>query len=147
MRLLAQAFLFLSAASGLTGEAQDTLASREDELAPAKRGHFVTNVVQFRTLSDKDFLDGCAFRLTGVVTLVDASRNLVVLQDATGAVAVNFEVLDDTLQVGRMALLESTNCCPYVGSFPDFPFRPSGWEIRPSFEAPTDWSEYHLTRM
>src|SRR5579871_1072326 len=52
--------------------------------------HCVTNVSQFGALSSTDFLIGCNFHLTGVVTMVDTNRELVVLQDATGAVALNF---------------------------------------------------------
>src|SRR6187200_815671 len=50
----------------------------------------VTNVAQFKTLSSADYLAGCGFHLTGVVTLLDAKRQLLVLQDATGAVALNY---------------------------------------------------------
>ncbi len=49
--------------------------------------HFVTNAAQFRTLSGADYLAGCDFQLTGVVTLVDTNCDLVVLQNGTGAMA------------------------------------------------------------
>jgi hypothetical protein len=38
--------------------------------------------------------------LVVVVTLVDTNRDLVVLQEATGAVALNFRLKDYSLQVG-----------------------------------------------
>ena len=47
----------------------------------------------------------------------------------------------------QIASLDGMNCYPYVVSFPDYPFRPSGWDIRTAFEAPADWGEYHLQRM
>ena len=109
--------------------------------------HLVTNVAQFRTLSGADFLLGCDFRLSGVVTLVDTNRDLIVLQDTTGAVAVNFRPGDHALQAGQLVTLEGDKCCPRFPGFPDYPYRPAGSDIRNSFEAPENWGEYHLTRM
>ncbi len=109
--------------------------------------HWVTNVSQFRTLSNADYLSGCDFQLTGVVTLVDTNRDLVVLQDDTGAVALNFRTGDQGLKVGQSVTLDGTNACPLFASFPDYPYRPSGRDICSSFESPTNWGEYNLTRM
>lgn len=107
----------------------------------------VTNVSQFATLSSTDYIIGCDFHLTGVVTLVDTNRELVVLQDATGAVALNFGCGCSNLAVGQSVTVDGTNACPLFSSFPDYPFRPSGREISGSFETPSDWGEYNLTRM
>lgn len=107
----------------------------------------VTNVSQFATLSSTDYIVGCDFHLTGVVTLVDTKRELIVLQDATGAVALNFGYTCSNLSVGQSVTVDGTNACPLFSSFPDYPFRPSGWEICSSFETPSDWGEYNLTRM
>lgn len=107
----------------------------------------VTNVSQFRNLSNMDYIIGCNFHLTGVVTLVDTNRELVVLQDATGAVALNFRCGCSNLEVGQSVTLDGTNACPLFSSFPDYPFRPAGREICSSFETPSDWGEYNLTRM
>ena len=54
---------------------------------------------------------------------------------------------DATLQVGRLVTLEGTNCSPAFVSFPDYPYRPSGCDIRSSFETPINWGEYDFTRM
>lgn len=113
----------------------------------ASSRHFVTNAAEFQTLSGIDYLEGCDFRLSGVVTLVDTNRSLVVLQDMTGAVALNYPLHTVTVSVGQSVILFGTNYCPLFSRFPDFPHRPSGWDIREEFEAPVDWGEYHLTRM
>ena len=139
--------LLLSAASALVCEAEVFPSHQSATNLAAKSGHCVTNVAQFRTLSGADYLAGCDFHLTGVVTLVDTNRDLVVLQDATGAAALNFRIEDQRLQVGQLVSLDGTNCCPYFTGFPDYPYRPSGWDIRRSFEAPMNWSLYYLTRM
>ena len=118
-----------------------------DSLAATRAISCVTNVAQFRSLSGADYMAGCDFHLTGVVTLVDTNRDLVVLQDATGAVALNFRINDQNLQVGQQVALNGTNVCPYFAALPDYPYRPSGWDIRSSFEAPMNWGEYYLTRM
>ncbi len=127
---------------GQTGSAPESIFS------PASLpGLFLTNTVQFQSLSANDYLDACVFRLQGVVTMVDTNRQLLVLQDPTGALAVHSDLLDRSIHVGELISLEGTNCYPYVVSFPDYPYHPSGHEIRPTFEAPTDWAEYYLTRM
>jgi signal transduction histidine kinase len=148
MRILAASIgLLLSAVSALVCEAEDFPPRQSDVNFIARSGHCITNVAQFRILSGVDFLAGCDFHLTGVVTLVDTNRDLVVLQDATGGVALNFRIEDQKLQVGQLVTLEGTNCCPYFASFPDYPYSPSGWNICGSFEAPMNWGEYTLTRM
>jgi signal transduction histidine kinase len=109
--------------------------------------HFATNVAQFRAFSGADYLEGCNFQLTGVVTLVDTNRDLVVIQDATGSVALNFNIQQERLSAGLLVTLDGVNCRPYFASFPNYPYRPSGRDIQDSFEAPMNWGEYHLTRM
>ena len=74
----------------------------------------VTNISQFRGLSGGDFLSGCPFRVTGVVTLVDTNRNLVALQDETGAVALNLGTDAAGVSVGERVEVEASNCSPYV---------------------------------
>ena len=110
-------------------------------------GCCVTNVAGFRALSEADYLEGCDFCLNGVITLVDTNRDLTVLQDASGAVALNFHADGQELQTGQLVALEGSNCCPYFAAFPRYPFHPTGRDIESSFEAPMNWGEYHLTRM
>lgn len=109
--------------------------------------HFVTSVAQFKLLSGADLLAGCDFRLTGIVTLTDTNRNLAVLQDSTGAVALNFSPYDYSLQVGQVVTVEGENSYLYCSGFPDFPLRPAEKDVEPNFEAPTDSNQYRLTRM
>jgi signal transduction histidine kinase len=139
--------MLLSVASTLACAAEDFPTHQDEANLVAKSVPCVTNVAQFRTLSGADYLAGCCFHLTGVVTLVDTNRDLMVLQDATGAVALNFPIEDRELQVGQLVTLDGTNCCPYLASFPDYPYRPSGLNFCNSFETPTDWGEYNLTRL
>jgi signal transduction histidine kinase len=144
-RLLAVAFLFLLLA-GLA-KAEDEALSGRAANSTRHSAFYVTNVSQFAGLSNVDYIIGCNFHLSGVVTLVDTNRNLVVLQDTTGAVALNFACRCSNLQVGQSVTIDGTNACPMFSSFPDYPFRPSGREICSSFETPEDWGEYNLTRM
>ena len=48
----------------------------------------LTTVAEIFAQRDLTANNTCALSLTGVVTMVDASRNMIVLQDATGAVAL-----------------------------------------------------------
>ena len=80
---LARSFLLLLAAVEVTlGQAQELPFSRNPANLRASSIHWVTNAAQFRALANADYLDECDFHLTGVVTLVDAKRDLVVMQDA-----------------------------------------------------------------
>jgi signal transduction histidine kinase len=112
-----------------------------------KSTHCVTSVAQFRTLSGADYLNGCDFHLTGVITLVDTNRDLLVLQDPTGAVALHFKLAGEKLAFGRRVTLDGTNCSLFCAGFPEFPYSPSGRDIQKAFEAPMNWGDYHLTRM
>jgi signal transduction histidine kinase len=117
-------------------------------LAAKDSCRYVTNAVQFRTLTGAEYLDGCNFHLTGVATLVDRDRDLMVLQDATGAVALNFPLRDRGLRFGQLLSLTGTNCSPYLVRFSDYPFRPSVREVRETFEAPVgSGGYYYLARM
>jgi signal transduction histidine kinase len=145
--LVKSTVLLLSAASVLVCGAEDSSSRPNAASLVVNSGLYLTNVAQFRTLSEADYLVGCNFRLTGVFTLVDTNRDLVVLQDATGAVALNFHIGNRDLQVGQFVVIDGTNSCPLFRSFPDYPYYPSGWNICSSFEAPMNWGEYNLTRM
>ncbi len=139
--------LFLSAAEVLLCGAGDYSSRQTNAGRATTSAHYVTNAAQFNTLSGVDYLAGCDFSLTGVVTLVDLRRNFLVLQDKTGAVALNFPIGGYGLEAGQLVTLEGTDCCPYHVSFSEYPYRPSGRDMRTSFEAPMNWGEYYLTRM
>src|SRR6266498_608602 len=108
---------------------------------------FITNVAKFKGLSGADSLAGCDFRLTGIITLTDTNRNLAVLQDSTGAVALNFSPYDYSLAVGQVVTVEGENSYLYCPGFPDFPLRPAEQNVEPNFESPTDSKQHRLTRM
>jgi signal transduction histidine kinase len=132
----------------LAGSGAQILAAASASVATnPSPGTFVTNSAQFSTLTSEDFLAGCGFRLAGTVTLVDTNRNLIVLQDATGAVGLYCRIQGLNLQAGDSVSLASSNCTPALARFSDYPHRPSGWQISESFEAPINWGEYHLTRV
>ena len=136
-RLWAYSILLLSSALGIAFGEETGPAPGGGNPAPiSSPRHFLTSTAQFRELARSEYLDGCAFQLTGVVTLVDTGRDLIVLQDAAGPLALNLEWEPLGLRTGERVTVSGSNCCPYYASFPSYPFRPSGSEILPSFEAP-----------
>src|SRR6185312_10177457 len=108
-----------------------------------------TNVTQLRSALPEVFLGHCAIQLSGVVTLIDTNRDLLVVQNESGAVALNpaAGLHDLRVEVGQGVTLEGSDCSPYVVGFPNYPYRPSTNEVRDSFEAPSGLGEYYLTRM
>lgn len=85
--------------------------------------------------------------LTGIVTLVDPGRNRLVLQDATGAVALYPDSPDIPVKAGQRVSLTAAKCSPHVASLPDFPFRPSGRDVFDSFETPNNEGSFRLNRL
>jgi signal transduction histidine kinase len=108
-----------------------------------------TNVTQLRSASPEVFLGHCAVQLSGVVTLADTNRDLLVLQSDSGALALNPAAGLHGLgvQVGERVTLEGSGCSPYVVGFPRYPYSPTTSEVCHSFEAPANLGEYYLTRM
>lgn len=119
-------------------------AGDDTPAAPEQR---VTSVHQFWTLTSQDFLRGCSFHLTGTVTLLDTNRNLLVLQDATGAVAIHLDLKPLSVQWAQQVSIDGVNASPYVARFPRYPDQPSDSDIRAAFEAPPNIGDYYLTRM
>ena len=116
-------------------------AAAQDSLA------LVTNVAQLRTLSRAELNRGRPISLVGTVTVVDTAKKRLVLQDATGAIMWYSDKPVDEGLAGRLIRISCPDAFTYATTFPDFPFKPSGADIQSSFQAPTNWGDYHLTRM
>ena len=148
MHILRRLFLFLWIGGGVcycgAGVPTTVGASGSASQPPLPA---LTNVAQFRALSSLELNRGRPVSLTGTVTLVDTNRNMLVLQDATGAMALYPDQPIVSVQPGQLVSLQGANASPYIVNFPDYPYRPTGRDIQTSFEAPSNWGDYHLTRM
>jgi signal transduction histidine kinase len=118
-----------------------------NELPANQLSQILTNISQFRGVFNENADITCRFRVAGTVTMVDTNRNLFVLQDDTGAIAISLNEEQIAFQAGQLIAIQGTEASPYFESFPSYPYQPSGWDVRNSFEAPSNWGEYHLTRM
>jgi signal transduction histidine kinase len=118
-----------------------------NELPANQLSQTLTNVSQFRSVFNENVDITRQFRLAGTVTMVDTNRNLFVLQDDTGAIALSLNEKQIAFQPGQLITIQGTEASPYFESFPSYPYQPSGWDVRNSFEAPSNWGEFHLTRM
>ena len=139
-------FVLFLAAGLLAVHGQNNPAAPGFSSANSSAQTMLTNAAQLKQLSVSDCLSEGSFRLQGVVTLVDTNRNFLVLQDATGPLALHFDLSACSVQAGQEVLLEGTNFYPYVVSFPDYPFHPSVREMLTLFEGPSEWGEYYLAR-
>src|SRR5688572_147610 len=144
VRMRSGVLLWLIADMLGAGAGKNSFAAAEHHARPP---YFVTNIVQLRSLSGEQFMSGCAFELSGVVTLVDTNRRLVVLQDATDAFALHVAAENHQLAVGERVSVAASNCYPADAKFPDYPHWPSGWDVRRKFEVPMNFGRYQLTRM
>ena len=106
----------------------------------------LNTVAQLRTATRLELNRGKPFTLSGIVTLGDREGNRFVLQDTTGAMAIHPDC-PVTVQPGQKILLRAHRGVPFFVGFPDYPFHPSGSDIRTNFEAPSNWGDFHLTRM
>jgi len=116
-------------------------------LSPVQFLATLTNTAQWLSLSNGETRRGYPLRLEGVVTIVDNVRNLFVLQDAAGALAVNLDLQSLSLQPGQRILLEGENASPFVATYPDYPNRPSKIEWRNLFEAKSGLGFDYAARM
>lgn len=133
-------------AGWLTG-APGSDSAADDHAPSTSLPRLITKAAQFRDLPAPELFVGCAFHLNGVLTFIDTNRNLLVLQDPSGAVAINVPVLDSTLFVGQKVTIKADRCTSYFARFPDFPFRPAEKFVLPAFECPRTTLEYRLTRL
>jgi signal transduction histidine kinase len=116
-------------------------------LSPASNGPFAaTNTASLRALTRLQMNRGRPFSLSGIITMADPQRNIFVLQDSAGAMLVHPDT-PIAATPGTLVDLVGQSGAPYVVNFPKYPFSPSHAEIRMSFEVPTNWGDYHLTRM
>ena len=82
----------------------------------------------------------------GVVTWIDGTRSLVVLQDGAQAKALRVDLPQLDFSVGDWVGLEGRES-PLITALPDYPHAPAGSGILPTFEAPTNWSDFYVTRV
>lgn len=132
---------------GLLVGVENMVNAYADDLTSNQPSQTLTNISQFEVAFNENADVRFPFLLTGTVTMVDAKRNLFVLQDDTGAMAVSLDGSPVSILPGQLITVQGTQAAPYFEPFPNYPYQPSGWDIRDSFEAPSNWGEYHLTRM
>jgi signal transduction histidine kinase len=106
----------------------------------------VTNVANLRLLARVEANRGHPFALTGIVTMTDHERNIVVLQDGTGAIAIQSDA-QLAVAPGQLISLRAQAGAPGLPSFPQYPFQPAGRHVLTNCEAPADIGNFHLTRL
>jgi hypothetical protein len=119
----------------------------QEPAGAGEEGRELRSVAEIRALREVTFNAENPLALTGVVTWVDAGRNLLVVQDETGAVALHPDVAGITAKPGQRVTVKAAGSSPYVANCPGFPFMPSGKAVLESFEIPENEGEYRLTRM
>ena len=107
----------------------------------------ITNAAGFSRLSAQEANRAYPLRLEGVVTLVDRSRNWLVLQDPSGALSLEVPLTNTAVRVGDRVSIAGAGGIPGATAFPEFPGRPHERELRDSFEMETNKGAYFLARL
>ena len=82
----------------------------------------------------------------GTVSLIDARRHLVVMQERGRAKVLKFDSLPQSLRVGERVALEG-RFVTHIASFPDYPDKPAGSEVLDAFEAPENAQDHYVSRL
>ena len=105
------------------------------------------SVAEVRAVNGWSNLDQHPLTIEGVVTYVDANRNLLVLQDDAGAVAFDFGGAKLKVAPGQRVRLSATDCWPYLPDIAHYPDKPDRRELLPRFESvPTVQVDYYVAR-
>jgi signal transduction histidine kinase len=105
------------------------LAQRAPANAP------LTSVAEIRAVREWTEHQVNPLALDGIVTLFDPARNLLVLQDATGAVALELGATAVTVEPGQHVTVMAADSWPYLPELPRYPHRPDRWEWPSMFES------------
>lgn len=138
LRLLA-ALLLAGAANAVTGASTDA--------SPGFAPPAITNASGFFTLSAQAANRAYPLRLEGVVTFLDVRRSLLVLQDASGAVALETPLTNAPVRFGERVVVTGASGIPSAIVFPEFPAHPHERGLRDSFELETGQQVYSLVRL
>lgn len=120
-----------------------SLRAAANEPAPS----LLRTVAEVRAVGTWDPRQPRPLRLEGVLTWVDNERQLVVLQDETGALALNHGSGPVSIAPGRRIVIEAANSLPHHDTIPRFPFQPSGHELLSATETPTSLGLNYVSRL
>jgi signal transduction histidine kinase len=117
------------------------------ESAPGQQRVVLTNAGQYWNMTPREAAGAWALRLEGVVTAVDATHNLLVLQEGTGAFALRAVGQVAGVRPGQRIRAEADEAWTEVGAFPEYPGNPRSIEFWPSFEMPEPMGKYYVDRV
>lgn len=139
--------LLLIATPLLAGAAEAVAGGAVAEVVPYPTPPPITNAAGFVGLSPQEANRAYPLRLEGVVTFVDAPRNLIVFQDASGAVALETPLTNAPVRIGERVVVTGASGIPSATAFPEFPAHPHERGLRDSFELETGQQVYSLVRL
>jgi signal transduction histidine kinase len=116
-------------------------------LATARAAAPLRSISEIQAVGEWNLRDPHPVEIEATVTWVDRQRRMVVLQDGDAAIALHTEGNLANLALGRRIAVEASDCWPVLTSVPDFPARPSGSDLLPTFEGPSRWKTNYLARV
>ena len=105
------------------------------------------SVEAIRTVQKWENFESHPIALEGIVTHVDITRNLLVVQDATGAVAFDFGESKLEALPGQRVSVATADSWPLLPDLPRYPHRPDRKELLPLFEfVPAAQNGFYVAR-
>lgn len=147
MRIKTSSLSLIFLATLLLSDMAEAAAGVPAESSPFPTPPTITNTASFFELSPQEANRAYPLHLEGIVTLVDLHRNLLVLQDATGAVAAEFSLTNVSVRAGDRVVLTGKDAIPQSTAFSEFPAHADEREVRNSFEINTNARAYTLVRL
>ncbi len=86
-------------------------------------------------------------RLEGVVTWVDKSRGLLVVQNGQDAVAIHSDLESLPVMPGQVVRVNADKAAGWMRVFPEFPLKPSTNIWLTNLATPLNWGGYYLARI
>src|SRR5688572_23721922 len=114
-----------------------TVMAGEDE-GKVEKAAPLTSFAEAQILPRSAFNIRRPLSLTGIVTMADAERNVLMIQDGARAIALHPDPPEMPVLPGQRVELRAVDCAPYVPYCPNYPFSPSGSDIQTSFEISTE---------
>lgn len=124
----------------------NSLVTTRAEIARAPASTEISTVADFYHTASWNLRAPPRVQLEGVVTLIDAARQLLVIQADGSAIGLHSAAFHTAAHVGDLVRVEALEAFPSHPGIPGFPFSPTRHEILNAFEIRGIWWSHYVDR-